>query len=81
MRRYLGIRFRAKLAPGLYKGFAKFRVVFDNAVMDNGDTICRDVGVGVCNGGLSVGSPPRVRNTGAALNWRRLLRVLQRSIR
>jgi hypothetical protein len=47
--------------------------------MDNGDPIRRDMGVGIRNRGLSVGSPPRMRDTSATLNWCRLQRILKSS--
>ena len=58
-----GVGFGMKFAVG--QTLPQLAVIFDNAVMDNGDA-ARAVGVGVGDSGAAMGGPPWVADAGFA---------------
>ena len=66
VRNHLGIGIRFETVPAVGQALTQFLVVFDDTVMDDGDTIVGKMRMGIDLGGLTVGGPAGVGDTDVA---------------
>ena len=72
MRDHFGVGFRGERVAGLLQLLAQLFVIFDDAVVDDGQAIVRDVRVCVALGRHAVRGPARVRDADLAVRGIRL---------
>src|ERR1700733_14537336 len=77
VRNDLGVGFRRKAVSQAFKCSAQRLVVFDDAVVDDGDIAARNMGMGIFSGGYAVGRPARMRNADRARDRLRVERILK----
>ena len=66
---HLRVCFGSELVAGLPLLRAQGLVVLDDAVMDQGDAILADMGMGVVDAGTAMGGPAGVGYAGVAAQW------------
>ena len=77
MNDHLGVGSGAELVALLHQLGTQQLVVLDNAVVNQGDALVRNMRVGVDRRGFAVGRPTGVGNTGTAQHWSQLLRFFK----